>query len=646
VNRAQRRIAKAKDRKVGHLVARRDGIVSRLGQIQQEIAGLDLHQEAAREDLVDKLATMVSMTRETETSDLQALVDDALDNVGNAVFESFVRAKWRGATRENIREKLASEAVRRAMLRGDIFVALAALDRIAFEAHEAKLRNEDFVEAAHRVYGGTLGSERALEVRQRLVEAEWRNCSIGTFEDMVVSSIVSDLDTNALVARNFSVLSQHVTDASEVAFNRRVDGEHDQVRRRNAVTTLLRNVFERHRERFAKVFDDVPIDMDLDDAARLIVHRIGGDLHEHEIRSLVIGTGWRGVTEETFNFEIARYCIQAFRGSGLNETQSEIPSDVQAIVDRMQVVGSSIKVTAKPSGRASLSQATFEYTLMRIGVKLWEQTYAKGMTDLQVAEVVAKDDRLDAPTGHFAALWAVHAFQRMTTSHTFASALMCTDVDAVSLADVEDQWRAWMIMVPNGMLPVPEMQKLGQVEFTRIAVAVYDAGAWMQLCAFPDAGTRIEAVVSTAFGGTSLADMLTQQSEPIDTPGGRIEVVAKRLVAGLLLSLQNREAVRSRDVQARHGRPGRDEGEPAHRVVMVGHPLKIDCREAVSNYIATGHAKRGGSGSLPQVQWIVRGHYRQQVYGPRRLGRKTIWIKPHWKGRADAPILSRAKHLE
>jgi hypothetical protein len=35
-----------------------------------------------------------------------------------------------------------------------------------------------------------------------------------------------------------------------------------------------------------------------------------------------------------------------------------------------------------------------------------------------------------------------------------------------------------------------------------------------------------------------------------------------------------------------------------------------------------------------------------QVVGVGRLGRKKIWIKPFWKGKADAPILTHARRIE
>jgi hypothetical protein len=38
------------------------------------------------------------------------------------------------------------------------------------------------------------------------------------------------------------------------------------------------------------------------------------------------------------------------------------------------------------------------------------------------------------------------------------------------------------------------------------------------------------------------------------------------------------------------------------------------------------------------VRWMVRGHWRQQPYGPQRALRRPVWINPHVKGPADAPL--------
>lgn len=50
-----------------------------------------------------------------------------------------------------------------------------------------------------------------------------------------------------------------------------------------------------------------------------------------------------------------------------------------------------------------------------------------------------------------------------------------------------------------------------------------------------------------------------------------------------------------------------------------------------------------GSDREYHVQWVVRGHWRQQPCGPARSQVRPIWIAPHIKGPEDAPLLGGEK---
>jgi hypothetical protein len=50
---------------------------------------------------------------------------------------------------------------------------------------------------------------------------------------------------------------------------------------------------------------------------------------------------------------------------------------------------------------------------------------------------------------------------------------------------------------------------------------------------------------------------------------------------------------------------------------------------------------RGERKGAPTIQWIVRGHWRNQPHGKDRAERRRIWIQPYWKGPDDAPRLLR-----
>lgn len=64
----------------------------------------------------------------------------------------------------------------------------------------------------------------------------------------------------------------------------------------------------------------------------------------------------------------------------------------------------------------------------------------------------------------------------------------------------------------------------------------------------------------------------------------------------------------------------------------VGRVVKLDGK------IRAALRESGGTGSSWRLaqRFIVRGHWRNQVYGPARSLRRRQWIEPHWKGPEDA----------
>jgi len=53
---------------------------------------------------------------------------------------------------------------------------------------------------------------------------------------------------------------------------------------------------------------------------------------------------------------------------------------------------------------------------------------------------------------------------------------------------------------------------------------------------------------------------------------------------------------------------------------------------------APGPGDAGATGRHYRRRWWVEGHWRQQACGPGRSQRKPVWIAPHVKGPADAPL--------
>lgn len=260
----------------------------------------------------------------------------------------------------------------------------------------------------------------------------------------------------------------------------------------------------------------------------------------------------------------------------------------------------------------------------------------------------------------FAVTWAQHAFQKIVTSHTYAAALMCSDASREVLAEIEVPWLAFQIVIPNGILTY------GKVDYTRALVTLLpdpviglDTEGEPADAAYSKAGATLvlyDPLAGASEDGrlvvhrhASLAELLFDEPEYVlikdasaaaPPRSARCLALAKRLIAGLLLAMQHQDNFKTRSVSARHGLKKRDVGEPAHRITMIGKPLRIDCRDQVKKYLDA--PKRHAP---PSVQSLIRGHYKRQVIGVGRTGRKVIWIEPYWRGPEDAPILTKPRRV-
>lgn len=310
--------------------------------------------------------------------------------------------------------------------------------------------------------------------------------------------------------------------------------------------------------------------------------------------------------------------------------------------------------------------------LTGLGKNIWERSYKLGLDDNEAArvsrqatavwaeaaranDVLVNDSRMHIveTIGLFAGKWAVHAFQRITTTHTYAAALMCSDADRDVLEDIEVQWHAFMVIVPNGLLSFVDEETKIENEYNRILVASFDGAATIILLNQHGAKSSHRIIVQMSDSIARVLDVENVQLvhatntesslEANKVKVQRITILAKRMVAGLLLALQHQDNFKSKTHPAREGKNPREHKEPAHRVVFVGKPLKVDCRPSIGDYIRNGSPKR--KGAPPAVQFIVRGHYKRQVIGVGRAGRKVIWVEPYWKGPEEAPILTRPKKV-
>jgi len=238
--------------------------------------------------------------------------------------------------------------------------------------------------------------------------------------------------------------------------------------------------------------------------------------------------------------------------------------------------------------------------------------------------------------------WAESAFVDLVCGHKYAAALMCTDSTD---ADIVIPWSGVRVLVPNGLLDVGD-RRYSRLYFARDlgnenrVIFVMSESGWLapqrkEPCAhtimFADAVTLLRESV----------DLYEDDNNPVSAKADkeRAMMLAKRLFIGLIHTICNTNNFQERSGNCKTGRDGR-EGPPQHRVFVCGYAIKVDCRPKVRQWIE-GTRK----GAAPTVQHLVRGHYKRQVVGVGRIGRKVIWVEPYWRGPEDAPIMVRPYKL-
>lgn len=616
-------------------------------QNRRKIAELTARADAARAELVEIDATILAHEQHTSELVTAALAQieeyvDALGKVydlddGNTagdidspkIHDLVAAARWHGVeTAEQAKEELLQEVARRSVGKSDLALLLTSVDHTAFALYGTmppslrELHGKDLVDGAVKTlvkddFYKTLHQDPRWDtMRERWIRLGWRGTSAHTFTATFVHAVAERVaqihdgrggDTPSVIRdtildEQLKGVSSAIHNVMVSAFKERLEREYDALPRRTGKETEVDVSFSRK-----------------------------------EIKQLdTIADSW-DTTRNGAMQRIVHEAVLAHKGDPITPAVPAIGED--ALLKELGDGVRNLAVKKRPDGDPAVPYSDHE--LMRRGRDLWEKSYARGWGDEEVRDGIAAFN-VSASFGDeiatFAAKWAVHAFQRLMTSHTFAAALMCSDVQREVLTGIERQWDAFLVIVPNGMLGVSKF------EFSRVLVATYSYGAQMILVTTggPDFQLRVPFTATITDEAPTLADLLVSgEGDLIEDAGSRrCLVMAKRLVAGLLLNLQHEPNFKVRRVESRERKKGR-EAEPEHRIVTVGSPIEIDCRAAVREYVE--HGRAGRKHGPPTVQVMVRGHFRRQVHGVGRMERKVIWIHPFWRGPEAALIQTRAK---
>jgi hypothetical protein len=259
------------------------------------------------------------------------------------------------------------------------------------------------------------------------------------------------------------------------------------------------------------------------------------------------------------------------------------------------------------------------------------------------------------------ARWCDQAYPVVTMGEKYFAAICATHVPPEMLDDIQAPWKCFVIEVPIPMF-VWDGDEKRPVRVTRIMVQRYHGVAPADGCehnwtwrwlAFSETGQHlwrggvakdlIEPILFRSREARQYYDPEREEAFPEQlTHDERLFDVIGRLVLNVCLALSDPDNVKSvGSSHTRHAK-GRDprHGPPEQRVFQLGRPIKVDCREALHEYLG---GKR--TSTEIRVQFLVRGHWRNQAHGPKLTLRRRQWIEPFWKGEADAPIALRPHTL-
>jgi hypothetical protein len=156
-------------------------------------------------------------------------------------------------------------------------------------------------------------------------------------------------------------------------------------------------------------------------------------------------------------------------------------------------------------------------------------------------------------------------------------------------------------------------------------------------CLWRYAAAPNDAVSTVLFD--EIDDSGNSASEALKTSERRLFQTARRVVTGLLYTMQYTDNFREQSRSRKREIGERRHGPPEHRVTVIGTPIDVNCVQAVKDYIS------GERRNSPKFQTLTRGHRRRVVVGVGRCGRKVEWIEPYWRGPLEAPILTHPKRV-
>jgi hypothetical protein len=255
-----------------------------------------------------------------------------------------------------------------------------------------------------------------------------------------------------------------------------------------------------------------------------------------------------------------------------------------------------------------------------------------------------EEEGIQLAVNGFHRAWFLSGMPTLIPDHKLAASLMSTSVPVELATDILPPWNSFMVVVPSGLISESEtivcvtmakhLEETGEIE----ALGGYEPGTYFRaMIIIP--GQHIQSIAGdfadlANFSGELNHDTLDKSESAVLT---RRTVAAARLTIGVCCELDRRASTVSPN-HAVKAKNSREHEAPKCWVTRVSRDVKVDCREALREYISCGRKKLS-------LQSLVRGHWKRQPFGDGSLDRKLIHVEPYWRGPEDAPIAVRSHVL-
>lgn len=239
--------------------------------------------------------------------------------------------------------------------------------------------------------------------------------------------------------------------------------------------------------------------------------------------------------------------------------------------------------------------------------------------------------------------WANSGFPQVAMGHKYAAALMATCVTEELKSHIIVPWPAFVIMLPPGLVHIinDETKRASDVRHVLVAQLRFRGNpqpGWAMIV-FTDSsellwryGPSVDCLLDMEkdTAGWTECDFI----HPFEDVDKRAAALLGRLVCGVCLAMSDPDNIKGPKHSGQSAKVVNDPRQaPNLRTYQLGKPINLDCRPAIRSYL---EGKR--KGGVPEVQVLVRGHWKMQPWGPKHSLRKAIQVQPYWRGNEEAPI--------